>query len=148
MKNRQFNSFIACVSHMLKKIQQAKSKKMAQYGLKTTTALCMCEILNAPEGLTAGELATKCEIDKAQVSRCIAELAAKEYVYRNAQEGQHYRQKHLLTETGIKIAQDIVRATGEVKEVICRGISEEELDHFCHVLNIVDENLKNNPELL
>ncbi|MBE6630789.1 MAG: MarR family transcriptional regulator [Ruminococcaceae bacterium] len=143
MKNYQFDFFTTGASYLVKSIQRIKSKKMAQYDLKGTTTLCLCKISNSAEGMTAGELAEKCEIDKAQVSRCMAELMAKEYVYRDVLEGHCYRQKYRLTDAGEKIADDIMATMSETQQIIYNGLSTEEVTSFYQVMEKICTNVKN-----
>ncbi len=140
MKNNNFELFSTGVSHLIKSIQQMKSRKMAEYGLKGTTALCLCQILESEVGLSAGELSEQGEIDKAQVSRCMAELIEKGFVFRDNKDGKQYRQKYCLTEKGKQVARDIVESTGKIQARIRRNVSDEDMATFYRVLDVLCDN--------
>lgn len=143
MKSNNFELFSTGVSYLIKSIQQLKSRKMAEYGLKGTTALCLCQILESETGLTAGELSDQGEIDKAQVSRCMAELMEKGFVFRDNRDGKLYRQKYCLTEKGQGVARDIVESTSAIQAYIRKGVSDEDMKNFYRVLDVLCDNFSN-----
>ena len=140
MKSNTFELFSTGVSHLIKSIQQLKSCKMAEYGLKGTTALCLCQILESDAGLSAGELSEQGEIDKAQVSRCMTELIEKGFVFRDDKDGKIYRQKYRLTEKGEEVARDIVESTSKIQARIRSGVSDADMATFYRVLDVLCNN--------
>lgn len=141
MDNNRFELFSTGAAHIVKMLQLLKSHKMGQYGLKGTTCLCLCQLLASEDGLTASELSERCGIDKAQVSRCTADLAACNFVYRNDKNGRRYRQKYMLTDAGRAAAFDISRTTMQIQEMAEQGIGADELDAFYRVLLQMCDNL-------
>lgn len=141
MRQKRFELFSPAVLQLVKTVQAMKSRKMAEYGLKGTNAHCLCAIYDSGEvGLTATELARHCEIDKAQVSRCMAELMEKGLVYRNDIEGRRYKQKYLLTESGAAAAKDIDTTAQTVRDAVRKGISNEEMEAFYRTLDTICAN--------
>ena len=140
MKTGDFELFSNAVSNLIKSMQFLKSRKMAQYGLKGTTCLCLCQIYRSEWGMTAVELSECGEIDKAQVSRCMAELTEKGFVYRENVEGRCYKQRYCLTPVGREAAEDIVFAIARVQEAVRKGITDEEIDVFYGVLDTLCKN--------
>lgn len=140
MKIGSVELFSNAVSQLIKAMQFLKSRKMAEYDLKGTTCLCLCQIYESEEGLNAGELAERGEIDKAQVSRCVAELTEKGFIYRDDREGRRYKQKYCLTDTGRLAAKDIVDSMERVQKAVRQGISDEEMEQFLSTLNTLCEN--------
>lgn len=141
MRRNQFEIFSSSVLQLAKTVQQIKSRKMAEYGLKGTNTLCLCEILESGEaGLSATELSQSCEIDKAQVSRCMNELIEREYVYRNDLMGCRYKQKYHLTPSGLAVAQDINATIQRLQKVLRKGLSAEDVDHLYRTLDTLCEN--------
>lgn len=140
--NNRFEIFSTSVTHLVKTLQMLKSRKMAQYDLKGTTCLCLCQILASESGLTASELSAKGDIDKAQVSRCMTELIEKGFAYREERSGRRYKQKYLLTDTGRVAARDIVKTTNCIQDIAENGLSDEELATFYRVLDQMCENFE------
>lgn len=140
MRANHFEVFSTSIAQLIKAVQFLKSRKMAQYGLKGTTALCLCQILDSEDGLTAGELAEQGEIDKAQVSRCMTELSEKGFVLRNDAEGRRYKQKYQLTVEGRVAAEDIAAAARRVQETVSKNISDADLNVFYQTLYKLCEN--------
>lgn len=140
MRANHFEVFSTSIAQLIKAVQYLKSCKMAQYGLKGTTALCLCQILESEDGLTAGELAEQGEIDKAQVSRCMTELSERGFVLRNNAEGRCYKQKYQLTAEGRAAAEDITAAASRVQESVSKNISEADLNVFYQTLYKLCEN--------
>ena len=141
MRHNRFEILSPSVLQLVKTVQSIKSRKMAEHGLKGTNALCLCEILNSgEEGLSATELARCCEIDKAQVSRCMKEMADKGLIYRNDQEGRRYKQKYRLTEAGLAAARDIENTSRHVQELVRRGLTAQDIEDFYRITAIMCRN--------
>ncbi len=140
MEQHRFEVFSTGVAYLIKTLQLIKSNKMKQYDLKGTTCLCLCQILASEDGLTAGELAERGDIDKAQVSRWMTELITKGFVYREERDGRRYKQKYLLTDVGREAARDIVITTEQIQRVAEQGVSETDLQIFYRVLDQMCDN--------
>ena len=140
MRSNHFEIFSTSIAQLIKAVQLLKSRKMAQYGLKGTNALCLCQIYESENGLSAGELSTLGEIDKAQVSRCMAELSEKGFVYRDDEEGRRYKQKYRLTEKGESAAKDIQSTARRIQDAVGKDITDDELDNFYCTLYKLCEN--------
>ena len=140
MTNLDFELVSLHLKHMLKGIQYKKSQKLAEYGLKGSTTQCLCCIAESEDGRNAGELSASLNIDKAQVSRCMAELVERGFVFRNGEEGKQYRQKYCLTESGRLVANDISKTSRAIHEKISEGVDAKDVDAFCRVLEILCHN--------
>ena len=134
MRNNRFEIFSTSISQLIKAVQQLKSRKMAQYGLKGTNALCLSQILHSKDGLTATELVKQGEIDKAQVSRCMQELTAKGFVCREDESGRRYKQLYRLTASGREVAEDIDRTVTRIQLAVDKNITPAELEQFYSTL--------------
>ena len=140
MKNISFEMFSADIVKLIKCIQTLKSEKMTEYDLKGTTARCLCQIYASKVGMNAGELAAAGEIDKAQVSRCMAALTEKGLAYRETKDNHQYRQKYCLTETGELVARDIVESTTRIQRAVRHNIPAEDMETFYRVLHLLCQN--------
>ena len=143
MKYNRFEIFPTSVLQVAKSVQTIKSRKIAEYDLKGTNAMCLCEIMDSGErGLSATELSRRCDIDKAQVSRCMKELMDREMVYRNDMEGRRYKQKYHLTEAGLAAARDIDAVSANLHETVKKGLTTEELELFYRIANTMCRNFE------
>ena len=142
MKNNRFEIFSVFIVKLVKTVQTIKMKKMAEYDLKGTNAVCLCRIYESEGGLTASELSAQCGTDKAQVSRCMAELIAKGFVFRDDREGRRYKQKYRLTELGEKAAFDVSSCMKHIEDTVNKNIPAEQLDVFYQTLETLCENLE------
>lgn len=141
MSKNRFELFSTSVAYLVKALQFLKNRKMSEYDLKGSTCLCLCQIYENEQGLTALDLVQMGDIDKAQVSRCMSELMRKGLVYREECRGRKYKQKYLLTEQGRMAARDIFDTTTRIQEITEYGIAQEELATFYRVLDRMCENL-------
>lgn len=137
---KTFDELYPDVKHLIKLVQNFKGRKMTEYGLKGSTAQSICCIAHSKNGLNAGELSEQLKIDKAQVSRCMAELGSKGLVFRDEQEGKQYRQKYRLTPKGEEAVADISKTSREIHERIRMGVSDKDMESFFRVLGILCEN--------
>ena len=140
VKNVDFDLICVEAKRLLKSIQSMKSRKMAEYGLKGSTAQCLCRISENAQGLNASEISACLGIDKAQVSRCMAELSEKGLVFRNECEGKQYRQKYCLTPSGADVVKDIIKTSLDIRDRISKGVCEEDAAAFYRVLEILCRN--------
>ncbi len=142
MKKDRFEILSASVLRLVKSVQSLKARKMAEYDLKGTNAAVLCRVLESGTGLTATELAAACEIDKAQVSRCVAELTEKGFLCRDAGEERRYKQKYRLTAEGQRAALDVSRSMAEIEETVSKNLTPTELDNFYHTLYRLCDNFE------
>ncbi len=138
MSTNRFEIFSTAVLRLVKAVQGIKTQKMAEYDLKGTGAVCLCRIYESTGGLTAAELARVCEVDKAQISRTMAELTARALVVREG-EGR-YKLKYQLTPAGAEIAADVVKTMYAIEETVAKGLTESELDGFYSALYRLCDN--------
>ncbi|MBQ3064017.1 MAG: hypothetical protein IJC99_04370 [Clostridia bacterium] len=138
MSTNRFEIFSTAVLRLVKAVQGIKTQKMAEYDLKGTGAVCLCRIYESAEGLTAAELALVCEVDKAQISRTMAELTSRGFVLRTG--AGRYKQKYQLTPSGREIAADVLKTMREIEAAVSRDISERELDGFYGTLYRLCDN--------
>lgn len=127
---------------VLKKIQKYKNERLIAYGLRSMHLMPMYCLFKAPDGLTAVELAKKCSVDKAFISRITSDLRELGYVDFTEKNTTAQYKKHLcLTSEGKKIMLRVNDLIGEAVETITRGIPEDEIKTFYSVLTGFDNNL-------
>ncbi len=141
---QNFERLYTSVDSIYKSIQKIKKCEMNALGLSGKHVMPFYFLLSYPDGLTAAELCSKCNADKAGISRALAEMEAKGYVsFEDSGERRRYRSRVALTEEGKKQAESmrrlILRATLEGGQTI----TDAERVIFYHVLGIISENLEN-----
>jgi len=120
----RFEQFCSSISGIYKSIQKIKRDEMARYGLKGPHAQCLITLHHRKEGVTFARLCEACELDKAAVSRVVAELEEKGMIKREASGDKLYRAPLYLTPSGWEIAQRISGIAETAVEIAGGGISE------------------------
>lgn len=142
MFNR-FETFITTMNQISRSIQTIKNREMAAYNLKGTHVMCLYQLKQHSEGLTATELASLCDEDKAAVSRSLSKLEGKGMIAFTDVEGKkRYRTVITLTEQGSKVCDQISQKIDEMLQVNSQGISDEERETFYRVFSVIANNLQ------
>ena len=135
----QFAGAVACIYRCIQKIERVE---MAKYGLKGPHAQCLLAMSHHPEGVTASELCTICDKDKAAISRTLVELEQEAMVERSLRDGNRYRAILKLTAQG-KIAAEQVE--GRVKLAVEKagsGMRDDQRATFYEVLGLIAGHLQ------
>lgn len=140
--NDRFMRFSVAMDTILKKIQKYKNERLSSYGLRSMHLMFMYCLFKDPNGLTPGELAKKCSVDKAFISRITNDLKKMGYVdYSPEEKTVHYKRKLFLTPSGNSIMSSVNEIITESVDRITSGISPEELEVFYSVISKFDNNL-------
>ena len=140
MERERFEILSATVLHLLQAVQEIKAKKMEEYGLRGRSASVLCRIYERGGALTAMELTKICEVDKAQISRALAELSAREFLEKAGDGTRCYKQKYTLTPGGARAAADISRAFADIEATVSKGLTKNELEIFFRTLYTLSDN--------
>ena len=89
-----------------------------------------------------------CDIDKAQVSRIINELCARGYVIETEDESINYKKRLKLTPMGKDIAEEINALVLKVNSYVSKDFTEEEIDVFYRVFDVICERLKESEDIV
>lgn len=137
----RFLRFSFAIDQIAKNLQKIKNEKLARFGLRSMHLMCLFQLDKNPDGLTGTELARRCQVDKAFVSRVTGDLCQAEYVSYSNKDGSHYNNKFVLTDTG-KIAMAQIRVILEdAVEQVTAGISADEFTQFYRILAQLDTGL-------
>ena len=137
----RFVRFHNLIYNASKSLHRIKTIGMEEYGLASTHTFCLRSLYGRGEGMTRTELARTCAVDKAQISRLIAELSDMGYVL-EASKGKGYRKKIVLTETGALVAASIDQKVKRVLSYIDQALPEERIGDMYHTLEQICECLK------
>lgn len=141
MVNR-FESFVNGITVCYKYIQKIKSTEMTEFGLKGTHAMCVYYLDRYGDGLTAAQLSSLCEEDKAAISRTLADLEEKGYITLCSSENKKkYRSLITLTEKGKELAQNVNQLIDQWVGFGGDGLSDEEREAFYYALDVIACNL-------
>ena len=139
---QRFEEFVSLISNINKDIQKIKQDRMKQFGLSGNHGMCLFYLAKHEEGLTAANLCQLMSVNKAAVSRTLAELIEKEYViYADQEEGKKYRAIVKLTEKGISVTEQIDGIIYEVVNEIGKDLEDKERNIMYRSLEIVSKNL-------
>ena len=148
MEQDRFDNFYYHASCALKSIQKLKNKAMLPIGLARAHTMCLRHLYAAPDGLTRTRLVHLCDIDKAQVSRIINELCARGYVIETEDESINYKKRLKLTPMGKEIAEEINALVLKINSYVSRDFTDEEIDVFYRVFDVICERLKESEEII
>lgn len=135
----QFSTSVACISRCIQKIQRVE---MTKYGLKGPHAQCLLAVSHHPEGITASELCTLCDKDKAAISRTVAELEREGMLFREKRGAKGYRAALKLTDLGKAAAEHVEQRARLAVEKAGAGMDDDQRAVFYEVLNLIAGHLQ------
>lgn len=139
----RFETFSNTIAVIYRYIQKIKSSEMEAFGLRGTHGVCLYALGKQPEGMTASQLCTACEADKAAISRSIADLEKRGFVKLNRDpEKRSYRTAIFLTEQGQQALTHIQHRVNAALDAVGSDLSEQQRQDMYHCLHIIAENLK------
>ena len=137
----RFVEFSNLIYSASKSLLHLKTKGMEAYGLGSTHTFCLRSLHGSKNGLTRTELARACEVDKAQISRLVAELIDGGYILESSK-GAGYRKKLILTDMGRDVAEGIGQKVERVLQYVSGEIPEDALETMYTTLGLICEKLK------
>ena len=140
MVNR-FESFVSSIASISRYIQKIERDVMVNYGLKGPHAQYLIAMDRFPDGVTAAQLSSICERDKAAVSRAITELETAKLVQRPSA-NPSYRALLTLTERGKHAAAQLIRTAELAVEQAGQGLTEENRTVFYAAFHQIAANLQ------
>ena len=147
MERDRLDQFMNMTTSAARSITKIKHKKMSKYGLGSTHTTCLRRLYTAENGLTRTQLASQCDLDKAQITRIIADLSKKGCIVEESK-GSGYRKRIFLTDEGREITREIFKVTLELNEYVSGNILQEDIDHFYKVFEKICSGLKQAEENL
>ena len=126
----RFETFVLTINRIYRCIQRIKDREMEALGLKGSHVMCLFQLRQHPEGLTAAELA----------ERRLEELGLVELPEEGGK--RRYRAKLRLTEAGRAAAE---RMTGKIRQAVQRGgrgLTDGQREDFYRALGVIARNLE------
>lgn len=137
---KRFEQFTASISCIYRCIQKIERDAMEKYGLRGPHAQCLIAMTRFPEGVTAARLCEICEKDKAAVSRILSELENEGLIVRRITD-TGYRAPIVLTEKGLKAAEDVGILAKRAVEIGGKDLDDESRTVFYSALDSIAANL-------
>lgn len=132
MTKERFSKLVRMVSKLDKSIKSLESTASQKLGIKGVHVFCIYSLIDAPDGLTASEIAKKNGINRSLISREIERLGSAGMI--RYSDTNRYNTPIMLTERGKTVAEEIFRIGFDSQQKVDSMISEEELDTFYSVL--------------
>ncbi len=138
-----FEVFTNNISVIQKGIQKIKSEEMQKFGLKGNHLMYLFYLLRHEEGLTAAQLSELVGVNKAAVSRALAELYESKVIdYPDYVGGKKYNTVAVLTADGKEKAQQIEKRILElIEQMSLVNVKEEDRTTTYIFLRTLAENL-------
>lgn len=139
-----FIRFSVATDTILKKLQKYKNNQLSEFGLRSMHLMFLYCLAKSDDGMTPGELAQSCSVDKAFISRISHELRSFGYIsYSSAKnsENMRYKRRLTLTEKGHQIMMDVNSKVANAADIISAGITEDQLETFYAVLSAMEKNM-------
>ncbi len=140
---QRFEEFQTSIQEIYAELQKVKTAGMQEFGLTASHVMCLYELQRHEEGLTAAELASACDINKAAISRSVKTLRDKGFVAVSSVIGNKpYRARMFLTEAGKQVAGKMNSKILSIIQLVNDQIGTEELDHLYATLRQISGMLR------
>ena len=138
----RFETFTVMITKMNRNIKRIKTEEMTEYGLKSTH-VSILYYLYREHSLTAKELCTLCDEDKASISRALDYLESSGYVTSDTTQKKKYNTSIVLTDSGKDIGNVIATKIDKVLDIASDGLSEEDRVVLYRSLDVINKNIQN-----
>lgn len=130
------------VENLSKNLQKYENSKMSSLSMRGIHALCLFQLGQSPDGMTSAELSAACEVDKALISRVVADLFELGHIAHKDPERTKYRSKLVLTESGRACLRQVTLWVCDAIRELKNEITIEELNAFYKVIGILNRFLE------
>lgn len=141
----RFFRFSIAMETITKKLQKYKNAQMSPYGLHSMHVMFLCSLGKSEDGMTAGELAKACGVDKAFISRTATDLRERGFVdfasRDETKREKQYKKKLILTLRGKEVMDEISQIVKDTVDKATAGIDFEQFDVFYGVMEKLSGNL-------
>lgn len=137
----RFKTFTVLIAGISRSIRKIKTEEMAEFDLKSPHVSCLYYLYKT-DSLTAKELCSICEEDKANISRSIKHLEENGYVICNSKAHKRYLAPLELTEQGRAVGKKIAEKIDNILDMASAGLNEEERQILYRSLIRINDNLQ------
>lgn len=139
---QRFETFVLSINRIYRAIQRIKSREMTELGLKGTHVMCLFQLSQRPEGLTAAQITALTLEDKAAVSRAVTRLGELGLVTWEEEVPRRYRAVLRLTPAGEGVAERMTVLIRQAVREGGRGLTQEQRENFYAALGLIADNLE------
>jgi len=115
--------------------------KLESYNLAPEQNLIMM-LLWEKDGLTQNQLGEKLNKDKTNIARMASNLKSKGFIKRTCSKDDRRILELHLTPCGKELGKQVIPITEEFNNIVCKGISEEDLLNFDRILSTMNSNVQ------
>lgn len=137
----RFEQFSFAIAGIYRSIQKIEREEMDRYGLKGAYAQYLVTLSRFPEGLPAARLCQICDVDKAAVSRAVAEMEHRGLIKR-VDSARSYRALLYLTDTGREAANFVSRRAQAAVAAAGQDLTEESRQTMYAALEAISTRLQ------
>ncbi len=138
----RFSRFSYAITEISRHWHKLTADEMAKFGLKGTHCIYLLTLYQHPDGLTAPQLCTLCDRDKADVSRMTGIMEEKGLLSKEYAGSSKYRGVFRLTELGIQAAKQVQDRASLAVSLAGRDMTEEAREVFYTSLESILKNLR------
>lgn len=139
----RFEDFVGMISALSKEIQRIKMVEATKLGIKGADVMLLYQLARHPQGLTGAELARRCGVTRAAVSRALAALEDKGFVMVQPDPGAgRYRAAVMLSARGTAAMESATRIIDRVVSESGDAVSERNRAIMYSSLSTILDQLK------
>lgn len=142
-EQERFEDFVGMISALSKEIQRIKMVEATKLGIKGADVMLLYQLARHPQGLTGAELARRCGVTRAAVSRALATLEDKGFVMVQPDPGAgRYRAAVMLSARGTAAMDSATRIIDRVVSESGDAVSERNRAIMYSSLSTILDQLK------
>lgn len=138
----RFSKFTILINRIVRNVYKIKAEEMSRFGLKGTHVSCLYYLYRAEKPLTASELTSACDEDKAAISRAVDYLTKEGFVTCEGAALKKYKSPVLLTEKGVEVSKAVAARVDSIIAVASEGLSDGDREIFYKGLDLISGNLQ------
>lgn len=145
----RFEAFAGLIIELNRCILRIKDNEMKQFGLKASHTMCLYQLSQHKEGLTATQLTELCSVDKAAISRTLKQLSEKALVHCDIPENKRsYRTVYQLTDEGERLSNAMNERINQALSTGGDGVTDADREVMYKAMGMIRDNLANYVEEL
>lgn len=142
MARERFEDFVGLVEGLHKEVVRIKAREAERLGFRGADVMCLYRLARHPEGLAASELARRCDVSRAAMSRTVARLSEGGLVEVGGPDSSRYRAAVRLTPAGEAAVAPMGRIVSAVLDRTGEALGRERREQMYESMALVLETLR------